>query len=135
MTRICGRWIVAVLPLVLVAAWVLGPTVKSAQAVYAPYKPTLHYDRVQIFLGSVMERDSSTYVYFQGRAPAIGYGQITGFIPVNNLRQWWTNSQGCTEWTTLPRGTTYVQVDRSRAASGRQLIFSCIRYEYRWVLR
>ncbi len=80
-----------------------------------------------VYRGYVIERDSSTYVYFHGHT--IVRGRSSPLIRVFGPRQSWTNSQGQREWVTLRSGTEYVIVDRRYADNGRQLIFWC--YEWR----
>lgn len=104
----------------------LPSAVGLIQAPAAPDKVAVAAQKNSVlrYLGTVTERDSSNFVYFNGHT--IARGQSRGPIAVyGGTRQTWTNSQRALERVTLRSGTTHVYVDRTLADFGRQLRFHC----------
>jgi hypothetical protein len=66
------------------------------------------------YLGTVIERDSSTWIEVRVQPPVKLYkGEQSQLLRVGGQRLSWTNSQGEVEWVTLPQGVTHVIVNRA----------------------
>ena len=87
--------------------------------------------QAQTYFQTVVERDSSTYIWIN---PAYPYRtswycpyricDTSGYFAPSSTRLQWYNSQGYFEYSTLPRGTRWIRIYRG---SGRALYIYCYR--------